>query len=87
MYNKTNTMNKEFLKMQKIAGLITENQYERDEENATINQGIYMDFLQDLFDALGSNNTPYNDEEQTPKEKALVNAIGKALMDAGITTI
>jgi hypothetical protein len=111
-------MNKEFLKLQKIAGLITESEYKEktdevvgpwstnknsgddihndnadedydyiDEENATINQGIYMDFLQDLFDALGSNNTPYNDEEQTPKEKALVNAIGKALRDAGITTI
>jgi len=29
MYNKTNTMNKEFLKMQKIAGVITESQYHK----------------------------------------------------------
>ena len=27
MYNKTNNMNKEFLKMQKLAGLITESEY------------------------------------------------------------
>jgi hypothetical protein len=31
--NKTNTMNKEFLKMQKLAGLITENQSKQIDEN------------------------------------------------------
>jgi hypothetical protein len=33
MYNKINTMNKEFLKMQKLAGLITEGQFQQLTEN------------------------------------------------------
>ena len=37
MYNKTNTMNKEFLKLQKIAGLITESEYK---EKVTKNEKL-----------------------------------------------
>ena len=104
-------MNKEFLKMQKIAGLITENQMKAiigdiDDtpspdgdfnpmdyadsdggEMASLDQGIYMDFLNNLFNALGNGADAYSDSTWTEKEKELEGAIGRAISAAGIDLV
>ena len=85
-------MNKEFLKMQKAAGLITESEYkEKMDENTgemtSLDQGTYMDFLNDLFNALGNGADAYSDNTWTEKEEALAGAIGQALTAAGIDLV
>jgi len=82
-------MNKEFLKMQKSAGLITESEYkEKMEENtgkmASLDQETYMDFLNGLFNALGNGADAYDDSTWTEKEEELAGAIGRAISAAGI---
>jgi len=54
MYNKTNTMNKEFYKMQKIAGVITEGQYKEKLNEAK----------DDLVTLLYSLRNSINDEDK-----------------------
>lgn len=85
-------MNKEFLKMQKAAGLITESEYkEKMDENtgemASLDQGVYMDFLNDLFNALGNGADAYSDSTWTEKEEELAGAIGRAISAAGIDLV
>jgi hypothetical protein len=85
MYNKTNTMNKEFLKMQKIAGLITENQYERDEdEYPSLDQETYMDFLNACFATFDNGANAYDDSTWTDDERDLAQNIANVLGRAGI---
>lgn len=83
--NKTNTMNKEFLKMQKIAGLITENQYERDEdEYPSLDQETYMDFLNACFKSFDNGANAYDDSTWTDDEQDLARNIANVLGRAGI---
>lgn len=79
-------MNKEFKKMQKIAGLITESEYKENvnENMASLDQETYMDFLNELFDALGNGANSYNDSTWTDQEKELVGAISRAISAANI---
>lgn len=143
-------MNKEFLKMQKLAGLITENQLKQVNENQNdfntiekiisqtpypvtdleslydementdlvdavadtmggdftaasealkaygkskfgnqmsdkfLNQEVYMDFLNELFNVLGNKANAYNDSTWTNQEKELAKSIYNAIERAGI---
>ena len=82
-------MNKEFKKMQKIAGLITESEYKENvnENMASLNQEIYMDFLNELFDALGNGANAYNDSTWTAAEEELARAINGAIEAANIDLV
>jgi hypothetical protein len=83
--NKTNTMNKEFLKMQKIAGLITENQYERDEdEYPSLDQETYMDFLNACFECFDNGANAYDDSTWTDDERDLAQNLANVIGRAGI---
>lgn len=81
-------MNKEFKKMQKIAGLITESEYKENvNENENIgylNQEVYMDFLNELFNALGNGANAYSEGTWTNQEEELVEAISRAISAANI---
>ena len=77
-------MNKEFLKMQKIAGLITENQYERDEdEYPRLDQETYMEFLNACFECFDNGANAYDDSTWTDKEKELAQNIYNVLERTG----
>jgi hypothetical protein len=81
-------MNKEFLKMQKSAGLITESEYKEkmSEANMTdkhFSQELYMDMLNRLFDTLGNGADAYDDSTWTDEEKKLAQAIHDALEGSG----
>ena len=83
--NKTNTMNKEFLKMQKIAGLITENQYERDEdEYPRLDQETYMEFLNACFECFDNGANAYDDSTWTDDERDLAQNLANVIGRAGI---
>jgi hypothetical protein len=79
-------MNKEFKKMQKIAGLITESEYKENvnENMASLDQEVYMDFLNELFDALGNGANAYSESTWTNQEEELVGAISRAISAANI---
>ena len=74
-------MNKEFLKMQKIAGLITENQIKGDKN---LDQETYMDILNTLFDALGNGANAYDDNTWGADESLLAGSIANILTKAGV---
>ena len=87
MYNKTNTMNKEFYKMQKSAGLITESEYkEKMSENVgkRLDQEAYMEALNLFFDALGNGANAYDDSTWTDDERDLAQNLANVLGRAGI---
>jgi hypothetical protein len=69
MYNKTDTMNKEFLKMQKIAGLITENQMR---EMMCAPEGVPLtpEVKQYIDDAIAELRNSQSDEEWAGLERA-----------------
>ena len=78
-------MNKEFYKMQKIAGLITENQYERDEdEYPSLDQETYMDFLNACFECFDNGANAYDDSTWTDDEKDLAQNLANVIGRAGI---
>jgi len=78
-------MNKEFYKMQKIAGLITENQYERDEdEYPSLDQETYMDFLNACFECFDNGANAYDDSTWTDDEQDLARNIANVIGRAGI---
>jgi hypothetical protein len=80
-------MNKEFYKMQKAAGLITESEYkERMSENTGkhLDQEAYMDALNLLFDALGNGANAYDETTWTEEENTLVNGIANVLNRVGV---
>lgn len=105
-------MNKEFLKLQKIAGLITESEYKEktdevvgpwstnrnsgddihnnnaDEDygrgDKRLDQEVYMDMLNTLFDALGNGANAYDDKTWTKDEKDLARNIASILFKAGV---
>jgi hypothetical protein len=81
--NKTNTMNKEFLKMQKIAGLITENQYDED-EYPRLDQETYMEFLNACFECFDNGANAYDDSTWTDDEKDLAQNLANVIGRAGI---
>jgi len=64
--NKTNTMNKEFLKMQKIAGLITENQEsENNSESLTRDEQLRLeDALEQFLNEIIFSTDIINKEEE-----------------------
>ena len=75
MINKyTKTMNKEFLKMQKLAGLITENQFrqlsEVDEIDSTISNNPSFEKLVNYL-----KNNPKDAQELAKKEDDIINAV------------
>lgn len=82
-------MNKEFKKMQKIAGLITESEYKENinENMASLNQEVYMDFLNELFDALGNGANSYDDSTWTAAEEELARTINGAIEAANIDLV
>ena len=87
MYNKTNTMNKEFYKMQKAAGLITESEYkEKMSENVgkRLDQEAYMEALNLFFDALGNGANAYDDKTWGADESLLAGSIARILNKAGV---
>jgi len=57
------------------------------EEMASLDQGIYMDFLNDLFNALGNGADAYKDSTWTEKEEELAGTIGRAISAAGIDLV
>ena len=87
-------MNKEFLKMQKIAGLITENQVKEiigdiDDTpspggDKNLDQETYMDILNTLFDALGNGANAYDDNTWGADESLLAGSIANILTKAGV---
>ena len=80
-------MNKEFYKMQKAAGLITESEYkERMSENTGkhLDQESYMDALNLLFDALGNGANAYDDSTWGKDESLLAGSIANILNKAGV---
>jgi|688.fasta_scaffold693655_1 hypothetical protein len=78
-------MNKEFLKMQKIAGLITENQYERDEdEYPRLDQETYMEFLNACFECFDNGANAYDDSTWTDDERDLAQNLANVIGRAGI---
>jgi hypothetical protein len=81
-------MSKEFLKMQKSAGLITESEYKEKMSEANmmdkhLEQEVYMDMLNTLFDALGNGANAYDDSTWTDKEKELAQNIYNVLERTG----
>ena len=69
MYNKTNTMNKEFLKMQKIAGLITENQM-REMMDDDKNVQLTPEVKQYIDEAIAELRKSQSDEKWAGLERA-----------------
>ena len=81
-------MNNEFIKMQKLAGLITESEYKEEmSENMMgkrLDQDDYMDMLNRLFDALGNGANAYDETTWTEEENTLVGGIANILNRAGV---
>ena len=81
-------MNKEFLKMQKIAGLITENQVKEmeidNDEYPSLDQETYMDFLNACFECFDNGANAYDDSTWTDDEKDLARNIANVIGRAGI---
>ena len=81
-------MNKEFLKMQKIAGLITENQVKEmeidNDEYPSLDQETYMNFLNACFECFDNGADAYDDSTWTDDERDLAQNIANVLGRAGI---
>ena len=80
-------MNKEFLKMQKIAGLITENQVKEtmdNDEYLSLDQETYMDFLNACFECFDNGANAYDDSTWTDDERDLAQNLANVLGRAGI---
>ena len=80
-------MNKEFLKMQKIAGLITENQVKEtmdNDEYPSLYQETYMDFLNACFECFDNGANAYDDSTWTDDERDLAQNLANVLGRAGI---
>ena len=56
-------------------------------EMASLNQEIYMDFLNELFDALGNGANSYDNSTWTAKEEELARAINGAIEAANIDLV
>ena len=81
-------MNKEFLKMQKIAGLITENQVKEmeidNDEYPSLDQETYMNFLNACFECFDNGADAYDDSTWTDDERDLAQNLANVLGRAGI---
>ena len=81
-------MNKEFLKMQKIAGLITENQVKEmeidNDEYPSLDQETYMNFLNACFECFDNGADAYDDSTWTDDERDLAQNIANVLGRAGM---
>ena len=81
-------MNKEFLKMQKIAGLITENQVKEmeidNDEYPSLDQETYMNFLNACFECFDNGADAYDDSTWTDDEQDLARNIANVIGRAGI---
>ena len=53
-------------------------------EMASLDQEVYMDFLNELFDALGNGANAYSESTWTNQEEELVGAISRAISAANI---
>ena len=81
-------MNKEFLKMQKITGLITENQVKEmeidNDEYPSLDQETYMNFLNACFECFDNGADAYDDSTWTDDERDLAQNLANVLGRAGI---
>jgi hypothetical protein len=87
-------MNKEFLKLQKIAGLITESEYMAknqmkegammDDEYPSLDQETYMDFLNACFECFDNGANAYDDSTWTDDERDLAQNLANVIGRAGI---
>ena len=81
-------MNKEFLKMQKIAGLITENHVKEmeidNDEYPSLDQETYMNFLNACFECFDNGADAYDDSTWTDDERDLAQNLANVLGRAGI---